>query len=60
MKIALCLHGLFDSLNDLSSKGNDGFLHINKHILQNNDVDIYTHNWQPEKKEEIEHIRIFL
>lgn len=53
MKIALCLHGLFDSANDSSSKGADGFKHIKKYILENNDVDIYMHNWQPEKKEEI-------
>ena len=30
MKVALCLHGLFDSLTDLNSKGIDGFNHIKK------------------------------
>lgn len=53
MKIALCLHGLFDSLTDSSSKGIDGYKHINAKILKNNDVDVYVHNWQPEKKKEI-------
>jgi hypothetical protein len=43
IKIALCLHGLFDSSTDFS-KGIDGFKHINKHInkhiLQNNNSGI--------------------
>lgn len=49
MKIALCLHGLFDSATDFSSKGIDGFNHINKNILKNNDVDIFIHSWELEK-----------
>lgn len=38
MKIALCLHGLFDSLTDSSSKGSDGYQHIKKNVL-NYDID---------------------
>lgn len=56
MKIALCLHGLFDSATDSSSKGIDGFNYINKHILKNNNVDIFIHNWQPEKEKEIKNL----
>lgn len=49
MKIALCLHGLFDSATDFSSKGIDGFNHIKKRILKDNDVDIFIHSWELEK-----------
>lgn len=49
MKIALCLHGLFDSATDFSSKGIDGFNHINKRILNDNNVDIFIHSWELEK-----------
>jgi hypothetical protein len=44
-KIALCLHGYFNSSRDTSSLGVDGYNHIQKHILQNNDVDVYIHSW---------------
>lgn len=49
-KIALCLHGYFDSRMDPTSKGNDGYEHIKKHILECEDceVDVYIHSWQPE------------
>jgi len=45
MKIALCLHGYFNSSEDLSSLGVDGYNHIKKHILDNNDVDVFIHSW---------------
>jgi hypothetical protein len=45
MKIALCLHGYFNSSRDGLSLGVDGYSHIQKHILQNNDVDVYIHSW---------------
>lgn len=44
-KVALCLHGLFDSATDPSSKGVDGYAHIRKHILNQADVDVYIHSW---------------
>ena len=51
MKIALCLSGYFNSIKDSSSCGDDGFLYIKKHILDeiNNghEVDVFFHNWQP-------------
>jgi len=53
MKIALCLHGLFDSTTDMASKGLDGFNHIKKNILDGNDVDIFIHSWEVEKENEI-------
>lgn len=53
MKIALCLHGYFDSRMDNSSKGSDGYHHIKKNILDKADIDVYIHSWQPELKEKI-------
>jgi hypothetical protein len=54
MKIALCIHGLFDSLTDSSSKGSDGYQHIKKNILDKGDVDVFIHSWELDKKEQIE------
>ena len=54
MKIALALHGLFNSTQDLSSRGDDGYNHIKKHILDKGDVDVFIHSWEVEKKEMIE------
>jgi hypothetical protein len=58
MKIALCLHGLFDSLTDSTSKGINGFNYIKKHILDVEDVDVYIHTWNTtsEQKELIEEL----
>lgn len=53
MKIALCLHGLFDSTTDSSSKGFDGYQHIKKNILYKRDVDVYIHSWEINKKQQI-------
>ena len=53
MKVALCLHGLFDSLTDKSSKGHDGYEHIKKNILDGVDTDVYIHSWDLDKQEEI-------
>lgn len=47
MKVALCLHGYFDSNMDPNSKGLDGYNHIKKNILDKANVDVYIHNWQP-------------
>ena len=54
MKIALCLHGMFDSSMDTTSNGLDGFAHIKKHILDKGDVDVFIHSWEPEKRDLIE------
>jgi hypothetical protein len=56
MKIALCLHGLFDSNYDASSNGLDGHEHIKKHILSKGDVDVFIHSWEVEKQGMIEAI----
>ena len=53
MKIALCLHGYFNSLTDSSSKGIDGYDHIKRHILCKGDVDIFIHSWDIENSEKI-------
>ena len=54
MKIALCLHGMFNSTQDFNSSGFDGFQHIKKHILDKGDVDVFIHSWEPEKRNLIE------
>ena len=56
MKIALCLHGLFDSTQDSSSNGLDGHAHIKKHILSKGDVDVFIHSWEIDKAGLIEAI----
>jgi hypothetical protein len=54
MKIALCLHGYFNSSIDNTSLGVDGYNHIKKNILDNNDVDVFIHSWEPEKRDLME------
>jgi hypothetical protein len=56
MKIALCLHGLFDSTTDSTSNGLDGHEYIKKHILEKGDVDVFIHSWEVEKQGLIEAI----
>jgi hypothetical protein len=53
MKIALCLHGLFDSLYDSTSKGMDGYIYIKKHILDIYNPDVFVHSWEVNKSQEI-------
>ena len=55
MKIALCLHGHFNSLTDFSSKGIDGFEHIKRHILNEKgaNVDVFVHSWDLENQKQI-------
>ena len=56
MKVALCLHGNFDSQFDSTSNGMDGYEHIKKHILDGNNVDVYIHSWDIDNKEKIEEL----
>jgi hypothetical protein len=49
MKIALCLHGMFNSPQDFTSNGFDGYAYIKKHILDKGDVDVFVHSWEPDK-----------
>ena len=56
MKIALCLHGLFDSTQDSSSNGLDGLEHIKKHIFSKGDVDVFIHSWEVDKADFIDMI----
>jgi len=53
MKIALCLHGLFNSTTDYTSNGLDGFEYISKNILTKGDVDVYIHSWEVGKENDI-------
>lgn len=57
LKIALCLSGYFDSLKDSSSFGDDGFLYIKKHILDErkngHEIDVFFHNWQPNLQDKL-------
>lgn len=53
MKIALCLHGLFDSTTDYTSKGEDGYRHIKEHILDRGDVDTFIHSWDIQNQSRI-------
>jgi len=53
MKVALCLHGLFDSNTDKSSRGLDGYNHIRSKIIDQFDTDVYIHSWEPHKENQI-------
>ena len=53
MKVALCLHGLFNSTTDNNSNGYDGFTHIKKNILDVVDTDVFVHSWEIEKMGDI-------
>lgn len=53
MKVALCLHGLFNSTTDKTSNGYDGYEHIKKHILDVVDTDVFVHSWEHDKMSEI-------
>ena len=53
MKIALCLHGKFDSITDSSSKGVDGYNHIRKRILSKCTPDVFIHSWDESEKDNI-------
>lgn len=47
MKVAILLNGYFNSRTDLSSKGEDGFKYIKKHILDKCNTDVFIHSWEP-------------
>jgi hypothetical protein len=55
-KVALCLHGLFDSKTDSSSLGTIGYEYIKKHILDVYDTDVYIHSWDLVKSEMIKNL----
>jgi hypothetical protein len=56
MKIGLCLHGCFDSSTDATSKGEEGFKYIKKHIIDSRDVDVYIHSWEPHLSSRLEEL----
>lgn len=53
MKVALCLHGNFNSNYDNHSKGIDGFKYIEKHILKKFNTDVFIHSWDLKNKKRI-------
>lgn len=53
MKIALCLHGYFNSFTDPDSRGEAGFEHLQKHVFSKGDVDVYFHSWDLENRSNI-------
>ena len=56
IKVALCLHGLFDSATDLNSSGIMGYDYIKKHILDVYDTDVYIHSWETDRASMIKSI----
>ena len=53
MKVALCLHGKFNSEQDSSSKGIDGYQHIKNRIYSQCNPDVFIHSWDLELKDKI-------
>ena len=53
MKVALCLHGYFNSLVDNTSKGDMGYEYIKKHILNVVDTDVFIHSWESDLSEKL-------
>ena len=55
MRVALCLSGYFNSLKDLTSRGMDGYDHIQRKILskrqEGHTIDVFFHNWEPDSEQ---------
>ena len=54
MKIALCLHGLFNSQQDEYSDGFNGYIYIKNNILNKFDTDVFIHSWEPDNQKLLE------
>tara|TARA_A100001015_G_C14984699_1_gene711006 strand:+ start:187 stop:1725 length:1539 start_codon:yes stop_codon:yes gene_type:complete len=52
MKIALCLHGYYNSSGG-SESGDFGFDYITKNIIVGNNVDVFVHSWDLSAKDKI-------
>ena len=52
MKIALCLHGYYNSSGGPESC-NFGFDYLNKNVISGNDVDVFVHSWDLPAEERI-------
>jgi len=55
-KVAICLHGYFDSQQDGESKGLDGYQHLLDRVYSKCKPDVFIHSWQPDLAEEINNI----
>jgi len=53
MKVAVCISGYFNSQKDLTSKGIDGYEHLQKHVFSKCNTDVYIHSWDLENKKQI-------
>lgn len=53
MKVALCLHGNFNSNYDKTSTGLDGYKYIKEKILNKYETDVFIHSWDHKNKNEI-------
>lgn len=53
MKVALCLHGNFNSNYDKTSTGLDGYKYIKKKILNKYETDVFIHSWDLKNKNKI-------
>lgn len=51
--VAICLSGYFNSKQDLTSKGVDGYKHLHKHVLSKANCDVFIHSWDLENKQQI-------
>lgn len=53
MKVALCLHGNFNSNYDKTSTGLEGYKYIRKKILNKYETDVFIHSWDVRNKKKI-------
>lgn len=53
MKVALCIHGYFNSNYDRTSLGENGYRYIKKTIINRFNPDIYIHSWDQQNKNQI-------
>jgi hypothetical protein len=52
-RTAVCISGYFNSQKDLTSKGVDGYKHLEEHVFSKVDTDVYIHSWDLENKQQI-------
>jgi hypothetical protein len=53
MRVALCLHGNFNSNYDNNSTGYEGYKYIKKEILTQHKTDVFIHSWDIKNKDKI-------
>jgi hypothetical protein len=53
VKTAICISGYFNSFTDHTSKGVDGYKHLENHVFSKTDADVYIHSWDLTNKQQI-------